>query len=590
MGLSASEQCAMTAPFDDAAARAEHRLLGMILIDNTLCGELLELSPDDFGEPDHARLFRLMRSMIDHGKPASPMTVLDSLDREQFSKTHDIRGWIAGLCRDAALDPPAAFERYVAAVTEAAAARRQSATRVTSNGVDLDETVEHFEARAPAADNGRSKQTDDEVMTDPSVSLDDFHSYMPMHSYIFAPTGEMWPSASVNSRLPPVDDGSGRKPVAAAAWLDRNKPVEQMTWAPGEPKIIRNRLISLGGRIERDGTACFNLYRPPSLKLGDPRGAGRWIDHLRMIYLDEADHIIAFLAQRVQRPAEKINHAIILGGMPGIGKDTLLEPVKHAVGPWNFADISPKNILGNYNAFVKSVVLRISEARDLGEFDRFAFYEAMKSYCAAPPDVLRVNEKHIREYYVPNVCGVIITTNHKTDGMHLPADDRRHLVCWSNSTKADFTPNYWDRMWAWYADKGIGNVAAYLADYDLSHFNAKAAPPQTRAFWEIVDAGRAPENAELAEIIDTLNKPDVLTISQLTLHADQNFADWLKDRRNSRRIPHRLEDCRYVAVRNPDADDGLWRVAGKRQAIYGKISLSHHERLDAAYQATGTKQ
>jgi len=33
---------------------------------------------------------------------------------------------------------------------------------------------------------------------------------------------------------------------------------------------------------------------------------------------------------------------------------------------------------------------------------------------------------------------VIITTNHKTDGIYLPADDRRHMVAWSNLTKDDF--------------------------------------------------------------------------------------------------------------------------------------------------------
>jgi hypothetical protein len=44
----------------------------------------------------------------------------------------------------------------------------------------------------------------------------------------------------------------------------------------------------------------------------------------------------------------------------------------------------------------------------------------MKVYTAAPPDVL--DEKHLREYAVFNVCGVIITTNHKTDGLFLPAE------------------------------------------------------------------------------------------------------------------------------------------------------------------------
>ena len=133
----------------------------------------------------------------------------------------------------------------------------------------------------------------------------------------------------------------------------------------------------------------------------------------------------------MQRPHEKINHGLVLGGLQGIGKDTLLEPVKHAVGPWNFAEVSPQQMLGRFNGFVKSVVLRISEAKDMGEFDRFKFYAHMKAYIAAPPDVLRVDEKNLREHSVFNVCGVVMTTNHKTDGIYLPADDRRHFVAWS---------------------------------------------------------------------------------------------------------------------------------------------------------------
>jgi len=75
----------------------------------------------------------------------------------------------------------------------------------------------------------------------------------------------------------------------------------------------------------------------------------------------------------VQHPQDKINHALVLGGCQGIGKDTLLEPVKSAVGPWNFSEVSPQHMLGRFNGYLKSVILRVSEARDLGDVDRFAF-------------------------------------------------------------------------------------------------------------------------------------------------------------------------------------------------------------------------
>ena len=138
-----------------------------------------------------------------------------------------------------------------------------------------------------------------------------------------------------------------------------------------------------------------------------------------------------------------------------------------------------------------SVILRVSEARDLGDVNRFAFYEHMKPYLAAPPDVLRCDQKNLREYSVPNVCGVIITTNHKTDGIYLPADDRRHYVAWSDATKEDFAPEYWTSLYRWYEDEGYWNVAAYLMQIDLARFNAKAPPHKTVAFHAIVDSNRS---------------------------------------------------------------------------------------------------
>jgi hypothetical protein len=61
-----------------------------------------------------------------------------------------------------------------------------------------------------------------------------------------------------------------------------------------------------------------------------------------------------------------------------------------------------------------------------------------------------------------------------------------------------------------------------------------------------------------------------------------SFAEWLGDRKNRRAIPHRLEECGYVPVRNPDAEGGLWVINGKRQAIYTKATLAPGERVNKA--------
>lgn len=440
--------------------------------------------------------------------------------------------------------------------------------------------------------------------SDGGVRLTDFHAFMPAHNYIFAPTGETWPATSVNSRIPPIklvdkdgapvigDDGKQVK-LKANAWLDQNRPVEQMTWAPGEPQIVPDRLISDGGWFDRPGCNVFNLYRPPVKMKGDPAMAGRWIKHVETVYPEEAAHIIRWLAHRVQRPAEKINHAIVMGGSQGIGKDTILEPVKAAIGPWNFTEVSPQHLLGRFNGFVKSVILRVSEARDLGDVDRFAFYDHMKIYTAAPPDVLRVDEKNMREYAVFNVCGVIITTNHKTDGIYLPADDRRHFVAWSSADRAQFSEGYWRELYAWYASGGIGHVAAYLSQLSLDSFDAKAPPPKTAAFWDIVSSGVAPEDAEMADAVDALSGRNAITIEMLANAAYDagrtEFSAWLKDRRNSRAVRHKIDEAGFIAVRNEGASDGLWRMAGRRCAIYARRDLSTRDAIAAAMKLSGTR-
>jgi hypothetical protein len=433
---------------------------------------------------------------------------------------------------------------------------------------------------------------------DNHIGLEDFYAVPETHQFVYMPTRALWPPVSVDSILPKIQMPQRRNGkhvmLKPSTWLKQFRRVEQITWAPGLPEIIEDRLLTDGGWKERPGAHALNLYMAPDLVHGDAAQAGPWIEHLQLIYPSDAEDITNWCAHRVQHPDIKINFVLVMGGGQGIGKDFLLQALKLTIGAWNFHEISPTDLLSQYTPHVQSVVLRMNEAHDLGDsgrFDRYSLYEREKGYAAAPPDVLPCTDKYIRRYYVPNVLSLVVTTNHKTDGIYLPSDDRRHLVCWSDCLKEQFTAEFWTERWNWLLHKGgASHVAAYLAQRDLSGFNPSAVPRQTTAFFEIVHVSQAPEDAELADVLDSIEqdangdpkRPDVCSLLSILTAPNGATLEWLLDKKHRRSIPHRMERCGYLAFRNPDTADGLWRIDGKRQTLYVRTSLSPQQRAQAA--------
>ena len=129
---------------------------------------------------------------------------------------------------------------------------------------------------------------------------------------------------------------------------------------------------------------------------------------------------------------------------------------------------------------------------------------------------------------------------------------------------------------------------------DISSFDPKAPPKKTEAFWAIVNANRSSEDAELDDALDLLGdhagegeRLKAVTLDMIITNATDGLAEWLRDRKNRRAIPHRLERCGYIPVRNADAADGLFKLGGRRQTVYGRDDLSASDRLKAAAELAG---
>ncbi len=442
------------------------------------------------------------------------------------------------------------------------------------------------------------------------LALGHFWSFGPMNQFFFVPSLTLWPVASVDARLRPLpvinSDGSRKLNkkdeqvyIPASKWLSQNRSVETMTWAPGQPSIIFNKAMSAdGGLTDAPGFRCFNTYRAPPPPRGNVVDATRWVDLVKKLYPSDAEHIFDYAAHRVQKPGDKINHCLVLLGVPGIGKDTLIAAILRAVGTWNCTEASPQDFFEAFNPHVRAVIMRINEAHDLGDVSRYSFYERTKIYAASPPETLAVNDKNIRKYYIPNVCGIIITSNYRTECLYLPADDRRHYVAWSDVRKEDFKDEFWVEFWKWLNSGGDQHVAAWLAARDISKFDPKTPPHKTDAFWAIVNAGRPQEEAEIMDVIDALGNPDALTIQMIKDHIAPGPGNWMEcplsswftDPRNIKQYSRRMESCGYMQVGNEAAKDGYWKVGGKRMAVYAKKDMALREQLQAVNALCGKSE
>jgi Family of unknown function (DUF5906) len=417
-------------------------------------------------------------------------------------------------------------------------------------------------------------------MADPAdvpLNVNQFDLWACPDGYIFIPNGAIWTASFVDKRLGLI---AGLK---ASTWIAQNRAIEGMTWVPGEDQLLSGRLIVKSGWIDHPGARLFNLYQPPVINGGDASQAGRWVDLVKRVYPDTWWHITQWFAHRVQFPGVKINHALVFGGSTRVGKDTILKPLLYAVGYPNTASVAPTMLLERFNEFYETVVLVVSEARDLGDINRYQLYDHLKQYIAAPPETIMIDTKNVKRFAIPNLVGIIFTTNHK-DGLYIPPDDARFHCSWSPLEKDDFTDAFWTSHHEWYAAGGLAHVAAYLRELDVSLFNPKKPPPHTEAFRDMVDAGRSPEAGEMSGLIEVMSNPPAVCLSMLIARCnDEEFRLWLKDRKNRKNVGRRLADADYTPVRNEDDKrDGQWLINSKRQVVYARRELPERERIAAA--------
>jgi hypothetical protein len=278
----------------------------------------------------------------------------------------------------------------------------------------------------------------------------------------------------------------GKQRVESSVSFDQNRQARGahslvgVTYAAGESVLV-----------SRDGLVFGNRWRDarPAPVAGD---VTRWLQHVeRMIPIEfERRHLLDALAHKVQFPRIKINHALLIAGNHGSGKDTLMAPFFWSIGGGakiNCSFVKSEELSSQWGYTLECEVMEIGELRHSDAKDRRATENVMKPVIAAPPELLPVNRKGLHPYMSLNRILVVAFSNERA-AISIPSEDRRWFCIWSEAGKmpeADAVS-----IWTWYKHQGgYEAVSAYLHTRDVSAFNPAAPPPMTEAKMIMVEHG-----------------------------------------------------------------------------------------------------
>jgi len=285
----------------------------------------------------------------------------------------------------------------------------------------------------------------------------------------------------------------GPQGEAPAHWLVKEGHI------PHYSRVVSKPADTLGDAVPIVENA-YNVWRPgPALQPSscEPQP---WLELMARLFPNEKERqvIIQWLAYTIQYPGRKINWQLIIHGEEGIGKDTMLWPVRWAVGHHNAVDVASTELLSDFWQFlVNGPKLVVMQELDVSHKD--AIKNRLKPLAAAPPEHHSVNTKNEKPVLVENTQSCIAFTN-EWHPMHLDDGDRRWAMYSSPAPK--MTTAEAKAIWQWYNTGGIRDVAQYLAGLDLEAFDPLVIPQASEYKKDVIDMSRTSYSMVIEEIVD----------------------------------------------------------------------------------------
>jgi hypothetical protein len=267
---------------------------------------------------------------------------------------------------------------------------------------------------------------------------------------------------------------------------------ERIEFLPRRPEVTH----------DDDGCRVLNLWKPPAWKVQyDAPEPRPFLDHVEYLLDGDRsaiDHVLNFLAHLIQRPHERVGHALLITSeAKGIGKSTLGIIVRRLVGEQNSRVAQTKDLKGQFDGWlVGKLVIQVDEVYEAGNWD---LANKLKPLITEP--TVSVNVKYGPQLEVENYARFILFSNH-TAPLNIEQGDRRYFVF--NSRAQPKADAYYDELHRYLGTHdAMSEIYACLMKRDLSVFNPYRSPPMTEAKQTIIEVSGHPLRTYIIEAVNS---------------------------------------------------------------------------------------
>jgi len=265
-------------------------------------------------------------------------------------------------------------------------------------------------------------------------------------------------------------------------------------------------------------------------KLTEHEKEGWIIQKGEKVIINLYEYVLDHLCMNFQRPGVKVRNAILFHSFEKqLGKNTLFEIIRKALGVRNCTIISPRNAVARELTFIEHQLVFIDEIKIDGNID-----EKKSTLNILKP--LMTNELHdsrplFKEWrQVHSTINVMLATNHK-DACAFDHNEERYTAIDIGKTREEMGGDaFLKPIITEHLKKGTmaGVVKHYLLNRTISHnFDPGSVSVKTKFLEEMIEAGGHPIFTEVKTLFNQREEPfdqSVISVNQAWLYCKKEFS------------------------------------------------------------------